>query len=249
MLGWIKRNWFVLGIVAALTAGLLLSEVGAALNPSGLTTTLVLLCLFLLIGVTLPSENIVRGLMSYRLHLWVQLFIFVLAPVYFYFTSALLRPYVDTGLLVFNATLANMAGVLLSPVLLSLFLSTTGQGLPREEILNVLVSLCLKMILPVLVGQGIRALARDWATERRKVLSSVSSVLILSVVFFAAAKSANHPALNRGFAYLIVPIVYLAISHILLVALLGVAILPLLFYHPFQLLVAGVIKGSRLVKR
>jgi predicted Na+-dependent transporter len=30
--------------------------------------------------------------------------------------------------------------------------------------------------------------------------------------------------------------------------LLGVAILPLLFYHPFQLLTAGVIKGSPLVR-
>lgn len=322
MILWIKRNWFVLGILVALASGLMFPEVGARLNPDGVTTTLIVLALFFLIGLTLPSENILQGLMCIRLHLWVQLFVFGLAPLFFFFTSRLLAGHVDAGLIVgiialgclpttvssctvftqvsggnvvgtmFNAALSNIAGVILSPLLLSLFLSTVGQGLPRDEVVKVLIGLCLKMLLPVAAGQGLRGLIKNWAVDRRKTLSSASSVLILSVVFFATARSAHHPALNGGLAPLLLPMGYLAASHLLLVGLsyggsrllrlkaedrisalfaapqktlamgvpllslyfsgnaelLGIAILPLLFYHPFQLLVAGVLKGTPLVR-
>jgi predicted Na+-dependent transporter len=109
-------------------------------------------------------------------------------------------------------------------------------------------------------------------------------VFILFIIFFAFAKTASDPAFIGHLGNLALPFAYLAVSHLLLLALaalisrlfrlnkadritvlftapqktlamgipllstffgadaavLGIALLPLVFYHPWQLLVAGV---------
>ena len=117
MLTWLKKNWFVVGIVVALAGGLLVPQVGSALNPGGWTTTVIVLAQFLIIGMTLPSENIARGLMSYRLHIWVQMVIFVLTPLYFYFSSSLLTSYLDPGLII-GIIAGTFSSVFIAPSLL-----------------------------------------------------------------------------------------------------------------------------------
>ncbi|HUV07102.1 MAG TPA: bile acid:sodium symporter, partial [Spirochaetia bacterium] len=316
-----RKNWFLAGIFTALTCGLLFPEFGHRINPNHLTNSIIIIVQFLILGLTLPSESILAGLKSFRLHTFVQLFIFVLTPLFFWLTSSLLRHTMEEGLYIgilalaclpttvssciiftqlsggnvsatmFNASLSNILGVVLSPLLLSLLLGSTGKGLPAEEVTRVLLNLCRSMLLPIGIGQGSRILFKNLkkiVETHRKKLGILGNLLILTVIFLALSGAARNPALTGNLNWLLLPFLYLALSQILLTGasyagarmfrfssqdlisitytapqktlavgipllsmyfsqnpeILGLAILPLLFYHPWQLIVAGIFKGS-----
>jgi sodium/bile acid cotransporter 7 len=323
MLGFLSKNWFPLGIVVAVTCGFVFPELGRSLNPQSVTTTAIVILVFLFSGFTLPSETILAGLANWRLHVFIQIFVFVVPPLLVLATSWMLRGLVPPGLLVgivalaclpttisscvvftqvsggnvvatlFNASLNNAMGVFVSPLLLSWFLGQSGLGLPAGELGKVLSKLAVQMLVPLVIGQVLRQFAREFAKRHAKKFSSANNTMILLIVFFSVSRSAGHPAFSAGIASLTLPAIYLAIVHLALVTLawqggrflrlevpdrisvlyaapqktlamgapllgiyfaskpelLGIAILPLLFYHPFQLIVAGVIRSSRLLPR
>lgn len=312
-----RRNWFLLGLLIALVSGFRLPGYGAYLNPDGKTTTFIIVILFLVTGFTLPSERIREGISNYRLHVFIQCFSFVFIPLYFFIFSPLFRGFIDGQLMyglfalavlpttistcvvftqttggntvaaMFNSSLANIAGVFVSPLLLSLFLSGTDAALPPEEIIATLRSLTYTMLLPTAAGQVFHYFYRDLAAKYRKKISEASSALILFIVFITISNTAADEGFMRSVAALGLPFGFLGVSHILfsLIAyqaarifdfpkpdrvaamfvssqktmamgvplltiyfsgrpdILGIVLLPLLFYHPFQLLTAGVIRS------
>jgi sodium/bile acid cotransporter 7 len=313
----LKRNWFLLGIVAVVALGFLAPRAGRGLNPGSATTNAIVVVQFLILGFTVPTESLLRGLSGWRLHLTAQVLIWVVSPLFFALTSMPLRGFVDPGLMVgivalgalpttvascvvftqlsggnvsgamFNSALSNAAGIILAPLLLSVLLRGSGQALPPDQALAVFTDLGGKMLVPALIGQLLRLALARFADRKRGLFGIVANLLILATVFFAVSKSAGHPAFASGLAGLMAPIAYLATAHLALVGLawaaaraqrfsredliallfvapqrtlvmgvpllgiyfahnpelLGMAVLPLLFYHPFQLLVAGVIRG------
>jgi solute carrier family 10 (sodium/bile acid cotransporter), member 7 len=319
----LQKNWFVIGILVALVLGVVFSGFGSSLNEGSWATTVLVVLLFLILGFTLPSETITTGLKNLRLHLFVQAFIFIVTPLYFLVTSFLFRDAMDGYLVIglfalaclpttisscvvftqvsegnvvasmFNAAVANVMGIVLSPLILSFLLQGAGRALPPEEAIRIFQSLALKMLLPIAAGQVVRVFLKRIATEHRKKFGTASNVFILLIVFFAIARTAQDPAFIGSLREMILPFLFLAVSHVLLLALayggarglrlpgpdvittlyvapqktlalgvpllstyfaadpivLGVAVLPLLFYHPWQLLVAGVIRSLPLMNR
>lgn len=317
MLTLFKKNWFLLGLVFALILGGLLPGAGDTLNPDGRTQRVFVFIFFFMVGFTLPSEQILHGIRNVKLHVTAQLFIFLVIPLYFAATAPLFQNYLGGNLLIglyalavlpttlstsniftqtsggntvgtmFNAALSNTLGIIVSPLLLSAFLAAGGAGLPPEEILSVLMSLGLIMLTPFIIGQILRRGARVLASRLRSRVSTVSSLLLLSIVFFTISSTADDPEFLGRVAELPVPFLFLALSHFLFIALavaigrvlrfsredrisliylgpqktmvvgvpllsvyfagrpdvLAFAILPLLFYHPFQILIAGVVRG------
>ncbi len=319
-----KKYWFLLGILVAGLLGTLLPQLAGLLNPRSLTTNGIVVVLFVITGLSLPTDAIWKGIRDVRLHLYLQLFIFVLTPAYFLGTLALLRGVLpqtfDVGILalaclpttvsscivftqsaggnasgaMFSSTLANGLGVLVSPLLLSFALKGAHQALPSSEVVRILLNLGLTILVPFAVGQLIRLLfARRFASRHRAELGEVSNSLILLIIFFAFGRSAGGGLFQDSALNLLLPFSYLALSHLLLVLascagarliglsaenrvaalfvapqktvamglpllsayfasrphILAVAILPLLFYHAFQLLVAGLVRGSPLLAR
>lgn len=313
-MAWVKKNWFILGLLAAMGIGFLLAERGQVLNPGGWTNRGIVFVLFLITGLKLPSDRIRQDLATPRLHIFLQLFIFVVVPLYFLTAIPLFRSAMDGQLLVgilalavlptavsscivftqsaggnvvaavFNASLANTVGIFLSPLLLSLLLSTSGQALPMSQLLSTLRSLAINMLLPIVLGQLARLRLRAWANTNSKRLGVASNALILLVVIFAFARTGANPDVARYAGDLLGPFFYLTGSHLLLLALaylgarllrltradtittlfvapektlalgaplltiffdgqaiLGVALLPLVIYHPWQLFVAGIV--------
>ncbi len=298
--------------------GTVLDGAGAVLNPGGITTTVITVGLFLVIGLTLPAEQVRTGGKNVRFHLTAQLFIFLITPVAFFALSRLFVGYFDgmlaTGIVavgvlpttvsscvvltqssegntvaaVFNAAFANLIGVVVSPAILSFLLSRAGGGLAAEEILVTYRNLALQMLLPIGVGQLIRFLLKERAVKLKKPLSTAANAAIVSVVFFTVSRSAANPEFTHRLLQLPVPFLGLAFAHLLLLGaamlvasllkmpredrvalgyvapqktlalgapllttyfasspeVLGVAILPVLFYHLFQLLVAGLLRGT-----
>ena len=319
----LRRNWFLLGMLAVIALALLAPEAGRRLNPGSVTRLLLIVVLFLIAGFTLPSEAIGAGLASWRLHLYIQVFLFLLTPALFFLTSLPLRPLfgpeLASGVLalsvlpttiascvvftqvsggnvmgtLFNSAFSNLAGVFLSPLLLALLLRGAGGSLPAGEMLGILRDLSLQILIPLAAGQLLRRFLKPLAERSRKPLAQVSNALLLGVIFFTMAASAGDPAFLGRLARAAWPFAYLAVMHLLLVALayggarllrfpredlisvsfaapqktlalgvpllsacfaaspqaLGVMLLPVLLYHPWQLVVAGLLRNGFLTRR
>jgi sodium/bile acid cotransporter 7 len=318
----LKRNWFLLGILTALLLGFFLPNIELVLNPRSITYTTLIVLLFLISGFTLPSEAITGGLKDYRLHLYLQFFIFLFIPGFFFLTTLPFRSAWEqrlfTGIFavavlpttisscivftqisggnitgtMFNAALANILGVIVSPLLLSLLMRGGGDPLPASEVLRILRNLGLKMLVPIACGQILRRFFQTTALKQKKRLSVASNIFILFILFFSFSKTARNPQFIDSLLTMLGPFGYLAAANIALLfiayggarllrfsrestisvlyvapqktlavgvpllstyfaatpEILGIALLPLVFYHAWQLLVAGFVKSSRLVR-
>ncbi|MCP4216777.1 MAG: bile acid:sodium symporter [bacterium] len=318
-LNYIKKRWFVLGMIPAISLAALFPKMGISLNPGKITTTSMVIALFFLAGLSLPTESIKAGMKNVRLHVFIQVFIFIICPLFFMLTAFPFKEAMDGKLIVgiyalaclpttvsscivftqisegnvigtvFNASLSNLAGIFLSPLLLTLLMESAGEPMPMEELLRVFVNLVFKMLIPFAAGQGLHILFKKFATRNKSVFGIISNAFVLSIVFFGVSGSAGNASFQTYGKQLIVPFIYLAVSHLVLLYLvylgtrllrldkantisalyaapqktlamglpllstyfvdrpemLGVAILPILFYHPWQLFIAGLLKNSK----
>ena len=313
----IKKNWFFLGLLGTLLSGILLPGFGKTLNPGGYTIKAIVFVLFLITGFILPSEQIKSGLRNYKLHVFLQFFIFGFIPLYFFLAARFFSGYLNGSLAIgfyalavlpttistcviftqttggnsvgaiFNSAFSNVAGIFVSPLLLSLFLSGTGSALPLKEILPIVQSLVITMLLPLFLGQYLRRAHAALADRNRKRFSDGSSALILLIVFITISTTAANQGFLGMLSQLAMPFSFLAASHLFFILLLyqgsrflkfsredricavfvgpqktiamgvpllsvffssrpdllGLAVVPLLFYHPFQLFIAGIVRS------
>lgn len=323
MIDFLKRQWFTVTMCGLIVLGFLFPAWGQSLNPDKMTTTSLVIALFFLSGFVLPTETLKEGMKDIRLHVFIQVFIFVICPLFFFLTAFPFKGVMGGHLIVgiyalaclpttvsscivftqigggntigtvFNASLSNLAGVFLSPLLLTLFLKGSGSSMPMEEMVRIFKSLAFKMLVPFIVGQSLHVVFKAFATKQKKLSGIISNIFVLIIIFFGVARSAENPALHTHWKQLILPFIYLAAANIVLLAfafwgakrirlnrantisvlyaapqktlamgipllstyfanqpeILGIAILPILFYHPWQLFIAGLIKGNKLIEK
>lgn len=248
LLAFLKRNWFTLGILVMIALAFVVPG-GGALNGGSRITNPVTVVLFLLIGLTLPSETILRDLRRVRLHLFVLGFIFLANPLYFFLTTRIFARAVEPAFLVgiyalaclpttisscivftqttggntaaavFHSALSNMLGVFLSPLLLSILIRQAGRALPAAELASILAGIGLRMLLPLAIGQLCRVPLRAWATRRAWLLGTVSNLLILLIIYVAAASAAATPGVGAILTRNAPVFLYLAVSAPLIVFL------------------------------
>ncbi len=228
-LRWLRQNWFALGLLFVLVVAFLAAPALRAADPGGVLRgtlrTSVVIVIFVVIGMILPGEEVLSGLLRVRVYLVTQLFIFAVVPlvmavflvvVSFLDGAGIVTPAVRVGLLALavlpttgsscvvftetargntsaataNSTLANILGVFLSPLLLSMILRAGVQIQPVSQVGSVLVGLLQQMILPLAVGQGIRGILRRRVTAAYVALEprmrDAVSALIIAVVFLSA---------------------------------------------------------------
>ena len=315
MKSFLSKNWFTIGILTALLLGFLFPKAGIFLNTGSVFSNVLIILLFFISGFKLPTEAIKAGMKDIRVHLLIQSFVFVIIPALLYLTSFPFRNLMEGRLIIgiyalaclpttisscivftqisggnvvatmFNAAFANIVGVLLSPLILSLMIQSAGGPLPVSELLGILRELSLKMLLPIAVGQLARRYAGNVEKKTGKALGMLSSVFILLIVFFAFSKTSGNAVFRENIGALIVPFAYLAVAHLVFLAAsflsaralhfereniisvlfaapqktlamgvpligtffagnpetMGIALLPLIFYHAWQLFVAGFI--------
>ncbi len=314
----VAKNWYLLGMLAAIVLAVCYPALGRALNPNKISSTAGIIVIFFLTGFSLQGEQILKGVRDVKLHIYLQVFIFVISPLYFFLTAQVLRQVCDPTLMVgvyalgvlpttisscivftqlmhgnvmgavFNATLSNLLGIFVSPLLLTLFLHETGAAaMPLSDVLAILRALSMYILLPFVAGHGLHYMAREFSHRHKKRFSTINSILILVIIYFAFAKSLAKVFGTMDPRDLAVLLTFLAVSQPILSAmayggarllglnrescitvlftgsqktlamgvpllsayfaktpeLVGIAIMPILFYHPWQLFVAGVIKN------
>lgn len=165
---------------------------------------------FLLYGLTLPPERMKAGLVNWRLHLLIQCSTFVLFPVLawgaalalggrvgpdlmlgFFFLAALPSTISSSVAMtsiargnvagaIFNATLSSLLGVVLTPLWVNWYLSTSGASLDLGRVLTKIV---LLVLLPIVLGQVLRPWLRGWIERNTTWLKSLDRITILLIVF------------------------------------------------------------------
>lgn len=212
MVKWFKTLWFLL----ALGAVIMLAYAGLELPHhlqgfAGPLKTAAIVGIFLICGLTLPT-NVLRGSIGHgRLHLFIQGFNLLLIPVFL----ALLRPWLIRGgmhpvladgfvvLACVPTTIAssvaltamaggNEAGAICNSTLgnllgvvvspLLVYLLLSLQG--TLDWARVFQQLGLLIVVPVLAGQVGRIPFRRWVTQYQRRLATFSQILLLMVIYF-----------------------------------------------------------------
>ena len=169
--------------------------------------------LFFLHGAKLSRTAVMQGLGNWRLHLMVFASTYLWFPVIGFALTALTHRLVDplllSGLLyltllpstvqssiaftamaggnvaaaVCSASLSNLAGILLTPFLVSLFIHVGGQGASFSW--HSIGTIAMQLLLPFLAGHLLRPLIGGFINRNKRILQPVDRSSILLVVYSA----------------------------------------------------------------
>lgn len=217
MIKLLKDYGFVWGLLAAIGLAWLLPGWGA---PGGwlqaaVTTKIGIFIIFMLQGLSLPTEELRRGLTLWRVHVFTQGFIFIGIPLLAYLLLlpfnaslgddlrvgflflAILPCTISTSVVfvtqsggnvaaaLFNTSIANVAGIFIVPSFCAWLAKAEGESMPLLPLIGMIV---LLLLVPLLVGQILRFLvpvARTWAQWNRKLIGRLNSGIVLFIVYCA----------------------------------------------------------------
>ncbi len=192
---------------------------GGFLHPE-LLTKLGIALVFFLNGALLSFKALRDGILRWRLHLIIQSSTFILFPLiglaFLTVAGRWITPDLRIGLFylcalpstisssvamtaaargnvpvaLFNASLSSPLGIFITPLWMSLLLSTSGQHL---DVIAVFVDLTQWLVLPLIAGQLARPLIGEWLQRHRKLAYMADRGTILLLVYTSFCDSfANH---------------------------------------------------------
>ncbi|MFD0354156.1 bile acid:sodium symporter family protein [Streptomyces sp. NPDC127110] len=202
---------YVLALLATVGLAALLPATGAGATVADGAATAAVALLFFLYGARLSTREALDGLRHWRLHLTVLACTFVLFPL-LGLAARLLVPGLLTqplygGLLflclvpstiqssiaftsiargnvpaaICAGSFSSLAGILLTPLLAAALLGNDAGGFSLDSLLKIV----LQLLLPFLLGQGLRRWVSGFLTRNKKVLGYVDRGSILLVVYAA----------------------------------------------------------------
>ncbi len=206
---------FVLALIATVGVASLLPCRGVAAQTFGWLTTFAIALLFFMHGVRLPREAVVAGMAHWRLHLVIFASTFVLFPVIglvlVRFAPNLLPSQLWLGVLfvcalpstvqssiaftsiargnvpaaIGAATISNLVGVLLTPLLVGVMLRLHGGAGGFDQIWKV----ALQLLAPFAAGHLLRPWLAGWAERNKRLVgfSDRGSILLAVYTSFSTA--------------------------------------------------------------
>jgi solute carrier family 10 (sodium/bile acid cotransporter), member 7 len=215
---WMAQNWFLIGLVVVVLLSWRFPEPGAAggMLRSEVFSRLGVVLIFFFQGLTLSLSVLKLGVMQWRLHLFVQIFVFLVIPLLALamitvgasiFSEELRLGFIFLAVLpttiatcvaytamtggnvagaVFNSTLANLSGIFITPLWIGAWLQAGGETLPLGKLF---LDISLLLLAPLLFGQIVRPLSANWVDARKKYFSIGNSLIILFIVYAAFCNS------------------------------------------------------------
>ena len=202
---------YLLLLIGTVALAAVLPASGKATGIVDLAVNLAVALLFLLYGARLKPEAIWSGLSHWRLQSLIFASTYVLFPLIGVAMTALLRGHLPgdivTGLMFLcllpstvqssiaftsiargnvpgalcSASLSNMLGVILTPILVSQLLPAASGGFS----LKALEDIALQILLPFVVGQALRPWIGEWLLRHSLLTSIVDRGSVLVVVYAA----------------------------------------------------------------
>jgi sodium/bile acid cotransporter 7 len=236
---------FILWLIGAVLVGSLLPVRGAAAAAVDAATLAAIFLLFFLHGVRLPREALLSGATDWRLHLAILATTYAIFPIVGLALAALapglLTPALWAGILflcalpstvqssiaftsvaggnvagaVAAAAASNLLGVFLTPLLVSLMLSTAGADFSAGGIGKIVALL----LLPFALGHALRPWLFPLVKGRPRLTTSVDKGTILLAVYGAFSAAAVESLWRR------IPLPSLAALILLCLLLLGLVLL------------------------
>jgi len=215
LLSHLPIDTFIALLLATVAVAALLPAHGVGAPLAGAAATLAIALLFFLYGVRLSPQAALAGARHGRLHLLVFLSTFALFPALGIAARALfphlLTPELWAGVILLcvlpstvqssvaftsiargnvsaalcAATLSNLVGILLTPLLAGLLLSTGQAGGHGGISAHAVGDIVLQLLLPFAAGQALRPWIGGWVERNRRVLGVVDRGSILLVVYAA----------------------------------------------------------------
>lgn len=207
---------FTLLLLATVTLGSLLPCQGHAAEIFDHLTTVAIATLFFLHGAKLSREAIVAGITHWKLHLVIFFGTFILFPIAGYLMRPLgpllLTNDLMMGLLflcalpstvqssiaftsiaggnvpaaICSASASNLFGVFLTPLIVTILMKATGEGL---SFLHAVQGIVLQILVPFVAGQIARRWIGAWVQRHRIVVRFVDQGSILMVVYGAFSEA------------------------------------------------------------
>ena len=204
---------FLLCLIATVAGASFAPVRGAAIPWVGAATDFAITLLFFLHGAKLSRAAVLAGAGNWRLHLYVLASTYILFPAIGLSLVALLRGHGDslllTGLLylsllpstvqssiaftaiaggnvaaaVCSASLSNIVGIILTPLLVGLFMAVDGGG--NGFSWHSVQAIALQLLVPFLAGHLLRSWIGAFIDRHKKLLMPVDRGSILLVVYTA----------------------------------------------------------------
>ncbi|WP_169776569.1 bile acid:sodium symporter family protein [Amycolatopsis jejuensis] len=211
LLAKLRIDPFIAAILVTVGIASLLPASGTTAAGFGIASKVAVGFLFFLYGARLSSQEAVEGMRHWRLHVTVLCATFVLFPLLGLATSflspGLLTTPLYTGLLflcllpstvqssiaftsiakgnvaaaICSASLSNLLGIVLTPLLVALLLSANGPGVSGSAVLDIV----LQLLVPFIAGQLARRWIGGWVRRHSAPLKLVDRGSILLVVYTA----------------------------------------------------------------
>ncbi|EOM74769.1 bile acid:sodium symporter [Rhodococcus rhodnii] len=217
ILGRFSIDGFVLALLGAVAVASIFPATGTAADVVGWATTLAIGLLFLL-GARLSPAEAWHGVRHWRLHSVILAMTFVVFPLLGLalrvLTPGIVTDELYTGILflclvpstvqssiaftsiargnvggaIVSASFSNIVGVFVTPLLVVLLMTTTGDA---HVDASSAVAILLQLLVPFVVGQLLRPLVGGWVQRHAKPTKIVDRGSILLVVYAAFGEGMN----------------------------------------------------------
>jgi len=245
LLAKLKIDGFMIAILAAVGIAALLPASGRGEDVLDWVVVGAIALLFFLYGARLEPAEAVAGLRHWRLHTTILCFTFIVFPLIGLALRPALSPVIGETLTIgvlflcvvpstvqssiaftsiargnvagaiVSASLSNILGVFLTPLLVIALISTTG-GVTISGM--AIVDICLQILLPFVLGQLSRPWTARWVSRQKRLLRFTDRGTIVLVVYAAFSKGMNEGIWSRvGLADILILI---ALSVLLVTGLL-----------------------------
>jgi sodium/bile acid cotransporter 7 len=246
----VKLDGFVLGIIAAAVLASMFPASGTSEDVLTWVTKISVALLFLLYGARLSPKEALDGVRHWRLHSVVLAATYILFPLIGLalriLVPTVLTDDLYTGVLylclvpstiqssiaftsiakgnvagaVVSASLSNILGVFVTPLLVILLMNTSGQAAVGASAVG---DILLQLLLPFVVGQLLRPLVSGWLSRHSAPTKIVDRGSILLIVYSAFSASMNEHVLSSESVWHIVAVV--VVCGVLLAIILGLTAL------------------------
>jgi len=211
LLARLRIDAFILLLVGTVLLASLLPARGIGAGIAGSAANAGIVLLFFLHGARLSRQAVVDGARHWRLHLTTGAVTFVLFPLLglAIWSLPVLTPPLRTGMLfltllpstvqssiaftamargnvagaVCSAAFSNLAGIVLTPLLVALLIggASQGGGISGEGVLTIITQL----LLPFVLGHLLQPRIGGWVARQRRMLTVVDRGSVLLVVYAA----------------------------------------------------------------